>query len=680
MLKPTLNHSLDIWLDYLTQLHPVTIDLSLERIQPLAEALKLTQFPAVVITVGGTNGKGSCVRFLECIYSAAGFRVAAYTSPHLLRFNERLRIDGEELNDEVWIKAFNTLEQHRNELALTFFEFTTLAALLICQELKPDVIILEVGLGGRLDAVNVVNSDLALISAIDFDHMDYLGDTRAAIGLEKAGIFKPRKLAVCGDTDIPLSVFDQAEQQGTTLYCLNRDFFYQEHEENWTWTGKSHSYFHLAFPQLKVQNAATSLMAVELLQNLLPVKEKAIIQGLEQASLPGRFECVNTPVATVYLDVAHNPQAVKFLAENIEALDVEEGTKTLAVFSMLKDKDIQACIELMRPLIDEWFVAPLETDRAVSPAEIVKLVGKSCYTFASVSKALEAALERCVLPDRIIVFGSFYTVAGAKQVLAEFQEVEVHKIKQRFRVTPQIKHRLIGLLVLLGLVALFLPLLFSTPQPADRIELLGRHTPDAPPMPEVKMELSEPEASPLPEANDELANSNTTALVPELSSNSSLSSPAAATPASSSPATTPAPATAMAVVNAKALTETDATVTTPSAMPSSTGGSVVVESPKPIELKKNLNQTASQVLSDAPEAWSVQLGSYANPSAAQLLVKRLRARGFEAYTRSATLSNGKQVTRVFVGPEVNQDKVKQVQQQLTREFNLVGVIRKYTVN
>ncbi|HYF97542.1 MAG TPA: Mur ligase family protein, partial [Coxiellaceae bacterium] len=270
--------SLDSWLDYLNKLHPTTIDLSLERIRPLAEAMGLVRFACPVICVAGTNGKGSTVRFLECAYLAAGFEVAAYTSPHILHFNERLRINDEVLSDALWLDAFKHIEVERGETTLSFFEFTTLAALWLCQQHTLDVIILEVGLGGRLDAVNVVDNDLAIITTIDLDHQEYLGYTREAIAKEKAGVFKENGLAVCGDLDIPLTVFEEAEHKNVSLYTLNRDYFYETYANSWVWMSAGARYDHLPLPELNIQDAATSLMAIELLQKKRAVKKKLIPQ------------------------------------------------------------------------------------------------------------------------------------------------------------------------------------------------------------------------------------------------------------------------------------------------------------------------------------------------------------------------------------------------------------------
>ena len=672
-----MRRSFDAWLDYLNSLHPTAIDLGLERIQPLAEAMGLTHFSCPVVTVAGTNGKGSCVRFLECIYLAAGFRVAAYTSPHLLHFSERLRINDESLSDELWLEAFEAVEQARVTVSLTFFEFTTLAALWLCRQNSLDVMILEVGLGGRLDAVNIVENDLAVITSIDFDHQEYLGNTREAIAREKAGIFKENNLAVCGDGDIPLSVFEAAEQKNVVLYALNRDYFYELYDQTWVWIGPQVRYDHLALTHLNVQNAATSLMVVDLLQEKLAVNLKIIQKALRETRLPGRFEEIKTPLADLYLDVAHNPQSVNYLCEKLAALQQKKPSRTLAVFAMLRDKEAEVCIESMLPFIDEWYVPELPTERARPAAELAELIvahGKTCYTFASVAEALTAALGSCQLPDRVIVFGSFYTVAGATEWLQRAEpdlgpaEEQAALTERRVNVTPKMRHRIVGLLVLLGLVALFLPLLFSNNDPIENVASLAKRIPEAPKMPQVKMELNTPKL----DANSEtLAATAGTEKVAEISDTTPTSVPVAPTPeASTSSAADSHPANASGV----AVTPLVNTAK-PVAGTSDTAETTPLPSTATVK-----NPVVAAILTDAPEAWTIQVGSFSNNATAQALVHKLREQGFEAYTREITTSQNKQVTRVFVGPEIDRAKLVLMQHQLVQEFKLSGVIAKYSVN
>ncbi len=651
--------SLPEWLNHITELHPASMKLGLERLLPLISVLNLNHFPCPVITVGGTNGKGSCVCFLESIYAAAGYRVLAYTSPHILHFNERLRIEGQAVDEAKLIEAFEVIERARGHNTLTFFEFTTLACLWICQKSKADVILLEVGLGGRLDAVNAVDADVAVIASVDIDHTDYLGETRELIGAEKAGIFRRGAPAISGEPHTPLSVVEYAEQIGAPLFCIHRDFFYQAYEHHWSWTGPKTHYSGLPLPRLKLQNAATTLMVIESLAKVLPVSESAIRHGLERAALAGRFERFDWPTGvTLFLDVAHNPHAAKYLAENI-AMTAPEFGKTRAVFGILKDKDIQGCIDAVYTLIDAWYVSELSVERAARAQDIAEQIQtraqKNCYTFASVSEALAEALACSSPRDRIVIFGSFYTVAGAKQYLAGLQATtEAVILKQGFRVTNKMKQRVVGGLVLLGLIAVFLPLLFNDPQPANNPALeLVQEIPKVPPLPQVQLQLSEP-------APDTVVAQAVAENTPVLKSSSS-TTPIVASPSSppkATPGMTPAtPPMGLPVVAGVA------TVTTPA--PSAAVPAAVLQ-PKLFSV-------------NTPDAWTVQLGSFVSSAGAQDLIRRLRARGFDAYLRSG-LVNGKTVFRVFVGPEIDQQKVQAVQKKLEREFKLSGVVKKYTVD
>ncbi len=414
-----MNKTFVEWLDYLNSLYPREIDLGLERVASIAKKNSLEKFSCPVITVGGTNGKGSVVRFLESIYLAAGYRVAAYTSPHLLRFNERLRINGQEITDDEFVDAFECIEQSRGNQSLTFFEFTTLAALLICQRRTLDVIILEVGLGGRLDAVNIVNSDVAVITSIAIDHTDWLGPDRDSIGREKAGIFREGKPAVCGDPNPPNVVREIAQSLQSPWYGFCEQFSVKIVGANWEWRGPHLSYCQLPLPELKLQNAAMSLMVVDLLQSRVPVTQYAVIRGLKTACLPGRWERATAGSVPVIFDVAHNPQATTYLAEQLSRAP-SEG-RTLAVVGMLKDKDIKGSLSPLLPLVSEWYTASLNVPRGASGADLATCLAthgvECCYNFASVETALAVALERCCSNDRILVFGSFYTVGIAKQYL-----------------------------------------------------------------------------------------------------------------------------------------------------------------------------------------------------------------------------------------------------------------------
>ena len=406
------------WLDYINTFHCREIDLGLSRVTSLAKKLGLSTFSCPVITVAGTNGKGSVIKSLESIYLAAGYQVAAYTSPHLLCFNERLRLNGEPMLDRNFIESFAFIEKNRDQQPLSFFEFTTLACFYICKKLVLDVLLLEVGLGGRLDAVNVIDSDVAVITTIDIDHTDWLGNDRESIGREKAGIFWTHRPVICGDPNPPKSLLGAAQLLKAPVFQFMKDFSVIKNEKTWEWQGPKVNYDALPLPQLKTQNVATSLMVVTQLQDRLPVKKLAIITGIQTAILPGRFERVEKPVSIIF-DVAHNPQATHYLAEQLRC-SCHLG-QTFAVVGMLKDKDISGAFLPMFSCVDRWYVGGLSETRGASGeklAGILRTEGiEDCYNFTSIDKAFEQAIVQCKKQDRIVVFGSFYTVAIAKRFL-----------------------------------------------------------------------------------------------------------------------------------------------------------------------------------------------------------------------------------------------------------------------
>jgi dihydrofolate synthase/folylpolyglutamate synthase len=417
-----MSKDLSEWLQYIEQLHPSTMDLGLQRVGPLAEALRLTHFRCPVIIVGGTNGKGSVVRTLEHLYSKAGYRVAAYTSPHLLRFNERIRLNMQEVDDHSLIDAFGVIEQGRGEVSLSFFEFTTLAALYLFQQESLDVVILEVGLGGRLDAVNVIEADVAVLTTVDIDHTDWLGPDRESIGTEKSGIFRFKQSVVCGDSNPPKTVLDVVKRLECDFHCLNQNFNFELGLSSWSWESQADQFANLPLTILKCQNVATSLMVLQLLQDRLPVLKSLIYQEIGQIFLSGRFEKIQQKTVHFILDVAHNPQSTEWLAEQLSQIRAE-SKKILAVVGMLKDKPIQDSLAHLTPYVDEWYVAGLSNVTRGANAEqislsLAALEAKIWYNFNTVADALEAARKTC--DDSltcILVFGSFHTVAETKEWL-----------------------------------------------------------------------------------------------------------------------------------------------------------------------------------------------------------------------------------------------------------------------
>ncbi|MNF43552.1 Bifunctional protein FolC [compost metagenome] len=407
-MQQSQSRSLVDWLSYLEQIHPVNIDMGLDRVGAVARRMGLTQLPFKVITVAGTNGKGSSCAMAASILMAAGYKVGVYSSPHLLRFTERVRIDGAELSDNEHCAAFAEVEAARGEIALTFFEFATLAGLWLFCRAAPDVLLLEVGLGGRLDATNVVESDVALITSIALDHCDWLGDTREAVAVEKAGVYRAGKPAISGEPNPPTTIASEAARLGAFLRQVGRDFHCDEQDADWDYHGLNH-WLGLPKPALPLMNAVTVLAALESLG--LPLSESAIRDGLANARLAGRMQRLqNEPL--VIVDVAHNPHSAAYLASQLRQIPCKG--KRRAVVGMLKDKDMAGSLAELDGLIDQWFLASLTGPRAATAEQLAAALGDgqgSAATFDGVSAAYGAALAASSPDDMVIVFGSFYTVA-----------------------------------------------------------------------------------------------------------------------------------------------------------------------------------------------------------------------------------------------------------------------------
>ena len=417
--QPILFTSLDQWLSHLETAHPVGIDMGLARITRVKESLGL-KFACPVITVGGTNGKGSTCAFLESILLAAGYKVACHTSPHLLRFNERARLNGADVSDADLLKAFERVEQARCRLSdpptLTYFEFTTLAIMDIFANASVDAVILEVGMGGRLDAVNIVDADCAIVTSIDLDHMAYLGNTREAIAFEKAGIFRTKAIAICADPMPPTSLINHANAIGADLWLMGKDYSFTGDQQQWGWTGRGKRFSGLGYPALRganqLLNASAVIAALIALHDRLPVSAQDIRNGLAQVELPGRFQ-VLPGRPTVVLDVAHNPHAAATLAESIEAMAYHPYT--YAVFGAMADKDIDGVLKPLLNTVDYWYCTDLPTSRAASASDLAKRLrafNKEALVFMDPGAAYQAALDKAGEGDRILVFGSFYTVSG----------------------------------------------------------------------------------------------------------------------------------------------------------------------------------------------------------------------------------------------------------------------------
>lgn len=418
---PQLPTTLDGWLARCERLHPKEIDMTLDRVLLMKERLGLS-FTVPVITVAGTNGKGSTCAMLETIALQAGYRVGLYIKPHFVHFEERCRVNGESVSAAELVPHFEAIEAARGDVALTYFEFTTLAIARLLSMAPVDLVILEVGLGGRLDAVNAIDTDCAIITSIDVDHVDYLGPDRESIGREKAGIMRTGKPVIVSDPMPPQSLLDRARDIGADLWRIGRDFNYAGDKQQWSWAGRDKRFNGLAYPALRganqLLNASGVLAAFEALRDRLPITAQAVRHGLAMVELPGRFQIVpGQPV--LVLDVAHNPHAVATLAQNLDNMGFHP--RTHVVFGAMGDKDLSAILTRMAPLVDEWHFCDLPISRAATAAELEALHASlalrgpgpvTVHRHADPASALRAAVAQADPADRIVVFGSFYTVGG----------------------------------------------------------------------------------------------------------------------------------------------------------------------------------------------------------------------------------------------------------------------------
>ncbi|WP_301099669.1 bifunctional tetrahydrofolate synthase/dihydrofolate synthase [Otariodibacter sp.] len=421
LVIPKATDSLETWLSYLEKSHFKPIDMGLDRISDVARQLDLLRPAPYVITVAGTNGKGSTCKFIETALLKAGLRVGVYSSPHLLVYNERVRINGNSALDEDLIKTFNEIEQNKSQ-SLTYFEFGTLAAFHLFKQHQVDIAILEVGLGGRLDATNIVDTNFAVITSIDIDHVEFLGDNREDIGREKAGIFRENIPVVIGEPDCPKSILEQATRFNCYVSQRDIDWSYSIYQEKFSWQSKDQT-LTLPIPQIPLPNAATALAV--LTQLPFDISDEILQETAKIATMPGRFQLLknqdfakfshNRPLATVIVDVGHNPHAARYLATQLANLKSEKQ-HIYAVFSALVDKDISGIVEPLNDIIDEWYCAGLNGYRGQSGTEVYnKLINvlpiAKAYQYEQVENASLALFEKAKENDVIIVFGSFHTVA-----------------------------------------------------------------------------------------------------------------------------------------------------------------------------------------------------------------------------------------------------------------------------
>jgi dihydrofolate synthase / folylpolyglutamate synthase len=410
--------SLDAWLRWQEGLHPKAIDLGLERVREVADRLGILSPSATVITVAGTNGKGSSLAMLDAIYRQAGYRVGLYTSPHIHHYSERIRIQGKMVDDAGLCVAFEAIDQARGDISLSYFEFGTLAALWLFSQEVLDLILLEVGLGGRLDAVNIVDADVALITTIDIDHIEWLGNDREQIGVEKAGIMRRGSPVIVSDAMPPDSILQEAARLKSHLFRLGHDFQYRKKDQGWSWQMQQTRYDDLPLPALQgefqLQNAAGVLAVVGVLRSNLPVTRKAIVDGLRGVRCAGRMTRIGVEPEMI-LDVAHNPQSTAALAEYMS--DNPVSGRSLAVLGVMRDKDLAGMLAPLLDCFDAWYLASPKIPRAMEVAalseQLQELGGRQIVQFNSVADACEAALSAAKDDDRIVVFGSFYTVAEA---------------------------------------------------------------------------------------------------------------------------------------------------------------------------------------------------------------------------------------------------------------------------
>lgn len=415
---PSSTAGLDAWLSYLEALHPTAIDMGLDRVRQVAAKLDFDKNKPAVVTVAGTNGKGSTVRYIETILRCQGYRTGVYISPHIHEYRERVRVDGEWLTNADHVAAFQAIEGVRGTTSLTYFEFGTLAALWLLQRAQVDVWILEVGLGGRLDAVNIIDADVPVLTSVGIDHIGFLGSDRGGIAVEKSGIFRPHRVAICGEPDFPEVALDYCQQNKVQLRQVNHQFFYKvaDDAQSWSFQGVHTQLSHLAVPQLPLPNAATALAAIEALS--LPVTAEAIREGIALAREPGRLQVLAGPPEQL-LDVAHNPHAAAFLCGHVQRFYQSQQRPVYAVIGMLKDKDIAGTLAALAPVVSRWFCADLGPPRGASARELAAALPPTAAEFelfssveAAHQAACAAALKHSSQQALVLVCGSFYTVAS----------------------------------------------------------------------------------------------------------------------------------------------------------------------------------------------------------------------------------------------------------------------------
>lgn len=411
---PQATSSLEMWLDYLSNIHTSAIDLGLDRVQAVASKANLTKPAQHVITVAGTNGKGSTCALMEAILLDAGYSVGVYSSPHLIRYNERVRINGKDLSDQKMVQSFDFIEKERGEISLSFFEYGTLAALRAFQTEAVDVVLLEVGLGGRLDATNIVEHDVSVITSLAVDHVDWLGDDINVIGFEKAGIYRSGKPAICGQPKPPATVAAHADDINAEFYQVGIQYTYDVDGDTWNWRSGAFQLESLPIPSLPLPNAATALMALGTSE--LSISDVNVVNGMKNAQLPGRMQQISEQPVIV-LDVAHNPHSAEYFAQQVAKKYA--GKNLHVVVAMLHDKDIPATLEVLAPITTHWYPASLKGPRAATAAELCRSLPEGVEQYSNPVVAFEAASASVIDDDVVLVVGSFHTVG---EVLEHWQK------------------------------------------------------------------------------------------------------------------------------------------------------------------------------------------------------------------------------------------------------------------
>ncbi len=632
-------------------LHPREVELGLARVAEVRDRLDLAQPAFAIITVAGTNGKGSTVAMLEHVLHAAGYRVGAYTSPHLLDYNERVHIATEAVSDADLCAAFERVEVARADTPLTYFEFGTLAALGHFRQQNLDIAILEVGLGGRLDAVNAWDADVAIVTSVGIDHTEWLGPDRESIGREKAGIYRAQRCAICGDPEPPRSLIEVAEQAGAHLLCVNRDFDFERLPESWIWRALDKMHAGLPYPAMRgdyqLYNAACVIMALSCLAARFPVKMADIRAGLLNAVLPGRFQTLpGRPVRV--LDVAHNAQAAKALAHTLSA-QVVPG-RTIAVCGMLHDKPIVEVLRILVPLVSSWHVAGLPGTRGTSTEDMRAAlaaagVSEGVGLHEDIEQAYAAALAEANENDRIVVFGSFHTVSAILRQPKNRTGVMAERKETEDEFNP--RHRIVGAVVLVALAVIFLPMLLndSPPEPGG-----GSSSAPGGATPETRIVVT-----PILPPGDKPAG------------NSRLAVPGKAPDKTASAART-------VVVPVEPATEIPAAGKTPAVTAPPPPEAKSASEPRPASESRK-STAASKPAAVIEKGWLVQVGAFSQLDNARRLHEKLSQKGYAALLDPPHPEKGKTV-RVEVGPYKDAAAAKAAQARIQSEFGIKGVVRK----